>query len=62
MFTRPTIVGIDKPQQDDVTGAGRKGLTRGPAGMGCAGRLDEEQALVGIVTSTDLIRYLYDQY
>lgn len=24
--------------------------------------IDEEQALVGIVTSTDLIRYLYDQY
>ena len=40
-----THVGIDKPQQDDVTGAGRKGLTRGPAGMGCAGRLDEEQTL-----------------
>ena len=40
-------VGIGQPQQDDVAGAGSKGLTRGPAGMGRAGRLDEEQAREG---------------
>ena len=43
--TQGAHVGICKPQQNDVAGARSQGLAGRPAGVGRAGRLDEEQTL-----------------